>query len=179
MSARSASATSRQSKLPLGSPQPEPCCTPQLRDAGVDADVETFASFAQRRKARAVALSVLYEVDIARHPAQQCLAWELYGALLSEDVVGFARSLIDGVLAHQQELDSQIQLLAPAWPVAQLSPIDRNLLRMAIFEVTVTTTTPPKAAINEAVELAKLHGSESSPRFINGVLGSVMDRAKQ
>ncbi|MSQ12140.1 MAG: transcription antitermination factor NusB [Dehalococcoidia bacterium] len=149
---------------------------PQVEDDDQEDDLEfIFGEFSPRRKSRAIALAVLYEVDVAQHPVPRCLAWERYERYLTSEVLGLAHDLIEGVVAKKEELDQQIQELAPAWPVSQLSPIDRNLLRMAIFEVTATKT-PPKAAINEAVELAKLYGSESSPRFINGVLGSVMDK---
>jgi N utilization substance protein B len=77
------------------------------------------------------------------------------------------------VLTNKDRIDSIIQTHAPAWPVAQLAIIDRNILRLAIFEILLNNKVPVKAAINEAVELAKTFGSENSPRFINGVLGTV------
>ncbi|MBI4337823.1 MAG: transcription antitermination factor NusB [Chloroflexi bacterium] len=128
-----------------------------------------------RRRARALALIVLYEVDIARHAPETCLGWAILSSGFPEETAQFARELISGALAHREELDRQIQAFAPAWPVSQLAVVDRNLLRLAIYEIAVDRRSPAKAAINEAVELAKLFGSESSPRFVNGVLGSVMD----
>jgi N utilization substance protein B len=86
----------------------------------------------------------------------------------------FADRLHRGVSDHRHGLDVLIGRFAPAWPVTQLPIVDRNILRIAIFELLHNPATPPKAAIDEAVELAKVFGSDSSARFVNGVLGSVM-----
>jgi len=92
---------------------------------------------------------------------------------LSEEGQAFVRHLITGVLKHKSELDEMIQRHAPEWPVDQMAVIDRNVLRIAIYEFYIGKLTPIKVAINEAVELAKLFGSDSAPRFVNGVLGAV------
>ena len=89
-------------------------------------------------------------------------------------VLEFARQILQGVTDHRPDLDDLIQRYAPTWPVSQISPLDRNALRIAIFELLHSPETPPKTAVNEAVDLAKEFGSESSARFVNGVLGSVM-----
>ncbi len=86
----------------------------------------------------------------------------------------FAEKLVHGVLAHKATLDELIQRNAPQWPVHQMAIVDRNILRIALFELVLDRTTPVKVAINEAVEMAKMFGSESSHRFVNGVLGSVV-----
>ena len=93
---------------------------------------------------------------------------------LPQNSIGFAQELLRGVSQSRLGLDNVITRYAPAWPVSQLSVIDRNILRIALFELIYTPGTPRKTAINEAVELAKTFGSESSARFINGVLGSAM-----
>ena len=93
---------------------------------------------------------------------------------LPQNSIGFAQELLRGVSQSRLGLDNVITRYAPAWPVSQLSVIDRNILRIALFELIYTPGTPRKTAINEAVELAKIFGSESSARFINGVLGSAM-----
>ena len=129
-----------------------------------------------RRKARAVALQVLYETDCTTHPAELVLAQRLEEQPLSADLTEFARRLVDGVLARAETLDELIHKHAPEWPLNQMAIIDRNLLRMAIWEFAVDRQTPLKVAINEAVELAKLYGSDSAPRFINGVLGALAAR---
>jgi N utilization substance protein B len=130
-----------------------------------------------RRKARAIALQVLYEVDSVGHDVEKALAHLLTEGKLSEENAAFARGLVSGVLQNKEKIDQHIRSFAPAWPVAQLSIVDRNILRLAIFEILLDNSVPVKVAINEAVELAKTFGSDSSPRFVNGVLGSVSELA--
>jgi N utilization substance protein B len=95
---------------------------------------------------------------------------------LPKEAIPFALRLINGVIAHQGEIDGLIETLAPTWPVRYLSSIDRNILRLALYEVKFEADVPPKAAINEAVELAKAFGSESTSKFVNGVMGTVMEQ---
>jgi N utilization substance protein B len=127
----------------------------------------------QRRKARALALKVLYEIDSVGHEADGILSRILAGGGLSEENNTFVRELVSGVSRNKEKIDRNITNFAPAWPIEQLPVVDRNILRLAIFEILLDNRVPVKVAINEAVELAKTFGSESSPRFINGVLGSV------
>jgi N utilization substance protein B len=94
---------------------------------------------------------------------------------LSKSAAAFGRHLVEGVLKHQAVLDIFIHRHAPEWPLEQMAYIDRNILRIAIFEFAVDGQTPVKVAINEAVELAKTFGSDSAPRFVNGVLGTLVD----
>jgi N utilization substance protein B len=126
-----------------------------------------------RRKARTIALQTLYEADsVARQP-EAVLERLLAEAGLSEELSAFARELLEGVLRNKAEIDRNIQKFAPAWPIEQIAMIDRNILRLAIFEVLFDNKVPIKVAISEAVELAKTFGSENSAKFVNGVLGSV------
>ncbi len=124
-----------------------------------------------RRRARALALQTLYEVDLVHHQPEEVLEQRLSEDPLPEPGVKFARQLVHGVLEKQPALDVIVAQIAPEWPVEQLACIDRNILRMAIFELT-SMDTPMKVVINEAVELAKRFGSDSSRRFINGALGT-------
>jgi transcription antitermination protein NusB len=110
------------------------------------------------------------------HPVEEVLSRHLLEESLGEDAEVFSRQLVYGVLKHQGVLDKLIQEHAPEWPVDQMALIDRNILRMAIYELTTTEGTPLKVAINEAVELAKTYGSDSAPRFINGVLGALASK---
>ncbi len=126
-----------------------------------------------RRQARILALQALFEVDSVAHDAEETLDRLLAEASLLEEGVTFARELMSGVLTNRDKIDKMIQAHAPVWPVAQLAAIDRNILRLAIFEILLNNRVPVKVAINEAVELAKTFGSENSPKFINGVLGAV------
>lgn len=91
-------------------------------------------------------------------------------------MVDFAGKLVHGVLQNKSKLDSFVSRFAPSFPVEQMSIIDRNILRIAIFEILINNNTPVKVAINEAVELAKNFGSDSSPRLINGVLGAIASK---
>jgi len=127
------------------------------------------------RRARAVALQALYEIDAAGHLPGEVLSARFQAEPLPAEARAFIQELVTGVLAHREEIDRLIQRYAPAWPVAQMAIIDRNILRMAIFEFTIARRTSPAVAINEAVELGKLFGSDSTPRFVNGVLGSIAD----
>lgn len=139
-------------------------------------DLSCLRGLVGRRRARAVAFQALYEVDVARHDPAFVLEWLQREVPLGPEGWALVRQLVEGVLAHREDLDRTIQAYAPLWPVHLLSPVDRNLLRMALYELLHDRRTPPRVVINEAVELAKAFGSESTPRFVNGVLGSVMDR---
>ncbi len=128
-----------------------------------------------RTRARSLALQVLYEVDIANHPPGDIYKSRLEETPLADELAEFARQIIFGVLPLTHTLDQIIAQYAPEWPLDQIAAIDRNILRMALWEFAVYHDTPVKVAINEAVELAKQYGSDSAPRFINGVLGALAD----
>jgi N utilization substance protein B len=129
-----------------------------------------------RRQARIVALQTLFEVDSVNHPVDLVLSQRLEETPLPADGEAFAKQLVLGVLQHRPGLDSLISDIASDWPLEQMAIVDRNILRIAMFEITVDGQTPVKVAINEAVELAKLFGSDSSRRFVNGVLGTLVSR---
>ncbi|MFC1993090.1 transcription antitermination factor NusB [Chloroflexota bacterium] len=126
-----------------------------------------------RRKARALALQALYEVDTAGHEVEAVLSHLLVSGMLSEENSSFACGLVRGVIQNKEKIDHHIQSFASAWPIDQTSAVDRNILRLAIFEILFDNKVPVKVAINEAVELAKMFGSDGSAKFVNGVLGSV------
>jgi N utilization substance protein B len=131
----------------------------------------------ERRRARILALQALYEVDSVGHSPQEVVARQLEeNATLSEEAATFLKQLVLGSLRLAPQIDRLVAGCAPEWPVAELAVVDRNILRLATWEFAVSGTTPLKVAINEAVELAKLFGSDSAPRFINGVLGALADR---
>jgi len=126
-----------------------------------------------RRKARALALKALYEVDSVGHEVEGVVTHLLANGGLSEENSAFVRELVSGVIQNKEKIDLNIQNFAPAWPIEQIPVVDRNILRLAIFEVLLDNKVPVKVAINEAVELAKTFGGDNSSRFVNGVLGSV------
>lgn len=129
-----------------------------------------------RTKARSIALQVLYEVDIAGHSAAVALDERLADDPMDKKLEDFARQIVFGILPLRQKLDDFIAQQAPEWPMDQVAIIDRNILRIALWEFAVAEVTPVKVAINEAIEMAKIYGSDSTPRFVNGVLGSLADR---
>ena len=116
----------------------------------------------------------MFAVDVRSTWDNPALEWLDEEEELSDVTIEFAQELLRGVSKMHEGLDYVITRYAPAWPVNQLSVIDRNILRLSLFELIYTPRTPKKTAINEAVELAKIFGSESSARFVNGVLGSAM-----
>ena len=128
-----------------------------------------------RTRARSLALQVLYEVDMANHPPAEVFKERLEEFPLSPELSEFARQIIFGVLPLTTILDQTIAKYAPEWPFDQIAAIDRNILRVACWEFAIFHDTPVKVAINEAVELAKQYGSDSAPRFVNGVLGSLAE----
>ena len=132
-----------------------------------------------RTRARSIALQVLYEIDIANHPPADILNQRLEETPLTDELSEFSRQIVFGVLPLSQELDQIIAKYAPEWPLDQIAAIDRNILRVACWEFAVQGETPVKVAINEAVELAKMYGSDSAPRFINGVLGSLVEHQNE
>lgn len=132
-----------------------------------------------RTKARSIALQALYEIDTAGHSGEVVLEERLAEKPLDERLQEFARSIVRGIEPIRNELDGFIAEHAPEWPIDQISTIDRNLIRIALWEITLTENTPVKVAINEAIELAKKFGSDSSPRFVNGVLGSLAPRRNE
>ncbi len=127
----------------------------------------------KRRKARIAALKTLFEVDSVDHSPDHILEHQLEEHSLPDDAAEFARHLVRGVMENYERLDEVIRKNAPAWPLEQVAAVDRNILRLAIYEIVIDNRVPMRAAINEAIELAKEFGGEASPKFVNGVLGSV------
>lgn len=132
-----------------------------------------------RRLARSTALQALYELDCTNHTAGEVMSARLEEQPIPEDLRLFAYKLVNGVLAYQTRLDTVIQEHAPEWPLSQMAIVDRNILRLAIYEFAIWGETPLKVVVNEAVELAKEFGSDNASRFINGVLGAVADREQE
>jgi N utilization substance protein B len=126
-----------------------------------------------RRKARSLALQILYEIDTVGHDVEGVIARLLAGGGLSEENAAFTRELVSGVIQNKEKIDQNIRSFALAWPIEQIPAVDRNIMRIAIFEILLDNKVPVKVAINEAVEMAKTFGSDNSPKFINGVLGAV------
>jgi N utilization substance protein B len=132
-----------------------------------------------RTRARSVALQVLYEYDLSNHQVGYILENRLKDNPLEESLLDFSQKIISGVFPLIKHLDEQISKYAPEWPFDQVAIIDRNILRIALWEIVFDPETPIKVIINEAVELGKLFGSDATPRFVNGVLGSVVENQNE
>ena len=129
-----------------------------------------------RHQARTLALQALYELDCTDHAIGEVLRERLEEDTLRDETRTRTARLVRGVLDYQEQLDVLIRRFAPEWPLDQIAVIDRNILRIAMYELLVDDAVPIKVAINEAVELAKTFGTESTPRFVNGVLGTLAAR---
>jgi N utilization substance protein B len=132
-----------------------------------------------RTRARGIALQALYEIDLTGHQPGIVLEERFQENDLDAELAEFARQIVTGVTPLFETLDNYIAEHAPEWPLDQVAIIDRNILRIALWEFAVYGETPIKVAINEAVELSKTYGSDSTPRFVNGVLGSLAMRENE
>ena len=134
------------------------------------------AKTGQRRKSRELALQALFEIDFVRHDCEETLQWLTEEFEVPGEAGSFARELVLGVVENRQSIDATIRQFAPAWPVEQLAMVDRNILRLGVYEIWLGEV-PGKVAINEAVEWAKSFGADKSAKFVNGVLGAVFAHA--
>lgn len=146
---------------------------------------------AMRRRARVAAFEALYEYDASGHDPEAALRRRLESAAASNEPEGddrasggtiavdtdYAYRLVRGVERNLPAIDRALAAAATAWPLEQMAKVDKAILRLAIYEILFDNGVPVRAAINEAVELAKLYGGESSPRFVNGVLGAIAAQA--
>ena len=127
-----------------------------------------------RQPARKLALQTLFEVDLSRNDAKSTWERGVFRAGLNEEAGSFAWGIVEGVLEHRRDLDEEIGALAPEFPIDQMPKIDRNVLRIALYELRYAGDAPASVIIDEAVELAKLFGSEASAKFVNGVLATAV-----
>ena len=132
-----------------------------------------------RTRARCAALQALYEIDLTGHTPEVVISERTTAESLDLKMSEFTNQIVLGVWPLIDDLDQFIAEQAPEWPLDQIAVIDRNILRIALWEFAVSGITPMKVAINEAVELAKRYGSDSAPRFVNGVLGSLATRQNE
>lgn len=126
-----------------------------------------------RHLSRTIAMQTLYEWDIRKVPAIDNIMTRNIREFQKDADSEYITTVIEGVIKNCAAIDGKIGQAAPEWPIEQISSIDKSILRVAVYELLHSTEVPPKVAINEAVELAKLFGSENSSKFINGVLGTI------
>lgn len=124
-------------------------------------------------------MQALYELDMTDHKVGDVISTSLATSNLSEELKDFSQKIISEIYPIRETLDEIIEEHAPEWPIDQVSSVDKNLIRIALWEFAIFGETPLKVAINESIELAKEYGSDSSPRFINGVLGSLASKKNE
>jgi transcription antitermination factor NusB len=128
----------------------------------------------KRTLSREIALKVLYANDITGEPVEDCLRkyWE-HDEQTSESVRVFTEDIVNGVDSNKEELDKTITGYAANWKMERMATVDRNILRIASYELLFATDIPPKVAINEAIEMAKKYGDKDSGKFVNGILDKI------
>lgn len=128
-----------------------------------------------RRRQRETALQVLFQAELAKISREEAFirTLELFG--LEQKELSFARELVSGVGVHLDEIDQVIARISHEWRVERIANVDRNIIRIALFELLFRPDIPPNVAVNEAIELAKVYGTEDSGRFVNGILGKAVE----
>ncbi|HOK54674.1 MAG TPA: transcription antitermination factor NusB [Armatimonadota bacterium] len=127
-----------------------------------------------RRAAIELALNIIYQVDVAGIPLKEAIETAREHVEAEAEVFDHAELLAKGTLKHIREIDQNIRRLSVDWPPDRQPAVDRNIIRMAMFEMTHVETTPPVVVVNEAIELAKKFSTEDSGKFINGVLAAYL-----
>lgn len=126
-----------------------------------------------RRRAREIALQVLFQVDIGKAWPESALVYMLNECRATGETAEFSRMLVEGTIKHQQQIDEYLIRYATDWDLPRMANVDRNILRMSLFEMLYYPATPVNVAIDEALELAKTFSHQDAPRFINGILGRI------
>jgi len=132
-----------------------------------------------RRLARELAMKSLFARDLGKNEPEEMLARLVHEFHVGGEVKEFSEKLIKGVVENQPYLDSVIDRYTIEWQLERIAPVERNILRIALYEMLCTDDTPPAVAINEALEVAKIYGGDDSPRFLNGILGKVLKELPQ
>lgn len=132
----------------------------------------------RRHLAREIALKVLFELEGNGRDPEQSLAYHVRESRADEEVANFARILVQGVLDHRPDIDSELSRASRNWGLDQMAKVERTLLRIATFEIRFLPSVPLKAAINESIELAKTFGGPDSGKFVNGILGRIAQEAR-
>lgn len=127
----------------------------------------------QRHKGRECALQIMYQID-AGTSLEEAVGDFFQHFALSEDGAEFARELVQGAVSNLDPIDSKIAAASPKWRLDRMSVVDRNILRLGVYELSFTPELPPKVVLNEWIEVAKRYGTEHSSAFVNGVLDSML-----
>lgn len=140
-------------------------------------DIPHDEAITVRSSARRITLQALYEIDTTNHAVGDVLNYHLTNDL-KERIRRYTQELVQGIEANRRGIDAVLQTYASEFPLVQVAVVDRNILRIALYEMALTDNIPIGVAIDEAMELAKLYGADNTPRFINGVLGNIADNIK-
>ena len=127
----------------------------------------------KRHQARELALKVLFQLEGSDDDPDEVLAYHAAEGAATADVAAFAGQLVRGVIANQEKLDAILSEASDNWRIEQMAKVDRVVLRIAVYEITIDRHVPTKAAINESIELAKTFSGDEAGRFVNGILGRV------
>jgi N utilization substance protein B len=127
----------------------------------------------KRHQARELALKVLFQLESSGDDPEEVLLYHASEGATTTDVVKFAGELVRGVIANREKLDGILTETSENWKLEQMAKVDRIVLRIAVYEITIDRHVPTKAAINESIELAKTFSGEEAGRFVNGILGRV------
>jgi N utilization substance protein B len=127
----------------------------------------------KRHQARELALKVLFQLESSDDDPEEVLSYHAAEGAATSDVANFARQLIRGVIANREKLDAILSETSEHWKLEQMAKVDRIILRIAVYEITIDRHVPTKAAINESIELAKTFSGDEAGRFVNGILGRV------
>ncbi len=129
-----------------------------------------------RHHARVAAVQALFALDMADGEPDGAVTRIAHMTAVRPEAEDYVQELVAGVCAQQADIDARIERAAPMWPLPQIARVDKAIMRLAVYELLHVPDTPPKVVINEAVEIAKTYAADSSPRFINGVLGTIYER---
>jgi transcription antitermination protein NusB len=127
----------------------------------------------KRHQARELALKVLFQLESSEDDPDEVLRYHAAEGAATSDVAHFATQLVRGVIANREKLDGILSATSEHWKLEQMAKVDRIVLRIAVYEITIDRHVPTKAAINESIELAKTFSGEEAGRFVNGILGRV------
>jgi N utilization substance protein B len=127
----------------------------------------------KRHQARELALKVLFQLESSDDDPDEVLRYHAAEGAATSDVAHFATQLVRGVIANREKLDGILSATSENWKIEQMAKVDRIVLRIAVYEITIDRHVPTKAAINESIELAKTFSGEEAGRFVNGILGKV------
>lgn len=128
----------------------------------------------KRRETRQIILQILFQMDITKTEPKEAIEYMLEENEISEDELSFVKEIVYGTSENIAKLDKEISKYIKGWTINRLSNVDRSILRMSTYELLLAKNVPIKVVLNEAIELAKIFGSNESSKFINGILGSIV-----